>query len=156
MKPILVNNVFPTRNLADIVHAGAQGWGESSPPLHPLPLPKRDPGAGRIVVKVAQDPTPLHSGDGAPTGAVRGRSAKRGRGTGRGRYYRWETCCEIELETRLLFLPRALPRVSREWNEKEGKLARVGECQERRESNLGTPIFPREGERENVRGRRYP
>lgn len=40
--------------------------------------------------------------------------------------------------------------------EKEGELARVGEHQERRESNLSTPTFPGEGERENVRGRRYP
>lgn len=52
--------------------------GVRAPPLHPVPLPERDPGAGRIVVKVAQDPTPLHGGgDGAPTGAVRGRSAMR-------------------------------------------------------------------------------
>lgn len=55
----------------------AHEGGVRAPPLHPLPLPKRDPGAGRIVVKVAQDPTPLRSGDGAPTGAVRGRNAMR-------------------------------------------------------------------------------
>lgn len=87
MRPVPANNVFPIRNLGNTarVHEG----GVRAPPLHPLPLPKRDPGAGRIVVKVAQDPTPLYSGIGAPTGAVRGRSAKR-EGGGSGRYYRWE------------------------------------------------------------------
>lgn len=49
---------------------GIGTWGgrvRDTPPLHPLPMAERDPGAGRIVVEVAQDCTPLHN-DGAPTG----------------------------------------------------------------------------------------
>jgi len=70
--------VVPIRSLSDIAFRVHEG-GVRTPPLHPLPLPKRDPGAGRIVVKVAQDPTPLHftslhstpvRGDDAPTGAT--------------------------------------------------------------------------------------
>lgn len=60
------------------------GGGEGSPTSPPSPL-KRDPGAGRIVVEVAQDRTPLHHEVVSPTG-VGGRSSVEGRGE----THRWE------------------------------------------------------------------